>query len=180
MSSCLPISTTSINLVGSLSRSTMLPASLAAWVPEFMATPTSAWARAGASLVPSPIMATSLPRGLLLADVGEFGFGGRFGDEVVHARLRGDGLGRQGVVARDHHRPQAHPPQSLEAFGDAGLEDVFQDHHPGDPAALADQQRRGPFRRHLGDGRSPPAAGAVPFCCLTWRRIASGAPLRIC
>ncbi len=39
----------------------MLPASLAAWVPEFMATPTSAWARAGASLVPSPIMATSLP-----------------------------------------------------------------------------------------------------------------------
>ena len=61
ISSCLPISTTSMSLVGSLSRSTMLPASLAAWVPEFMATPTSAWASAGASLVPSPIMATSLP-----------------------------------------------------------------------------------------------------------------------
>jgi len=39
----------------------MLPASLAAWVPEFMATPRSAWARAGASLVPSPIIATSRP-----------------------------------------------------------------------------------------------------------------------
>src|SRR5262245_64823815 len=39
MSSCLPISTTSMSLVGSLSRSTMLPASLATWVPEFMATP---------------------------------------------------------------------------------------------------------------------------------------------
>ena len=39
----------------------MLPASLAAWVPLFIATPTSAWARAGASLVPSPVMATSLP-----------------------------------------------------------------------------------------------------------------------
>ncbi len=39
----------------------MLPASLAAVVPVFMATPTSAWARAGASLVPSPVMATSLP-----------------------------------------------------------------------------------------------------------------------
>ena len=39
----------------------MLPASLAAWVPEFMARPTSACASAGASLVPSPIMATSLP-----------------------------------------------------------------------------------------------------------------------
>src|SRR5260221_6685762 len=55
ISSCLPISTTSISLVGLESRSTMLPASLAAWVPEFMATATSAWARAGESLVPSPV-----------------------------------------------------------------------------------------------------------------------------
>ncbi len=39
----------------------MLPASRAATVPVFMATPTSAWASAGASLVPSPHMATSLP-----------------------------------------------------------------------------------------------------------------------
>ncbi len=39
----------------------MLPASLAAWVPEFMATATSAWASAGASLVPSPVMATRWP-----------------------------------------------------------------------------------------------------------------------
>ena len=61
ISSCLPISTTSISFVGLESRSTMLPASLAAVVPVFMATPTSAWARAGASLVPSPVMATSFP-----------------------------------------------------------------------------------------------------------------------
>ena len=59
--SCLPISTISISFVGSLSRSTMLPASLAACVPLFIATPTSACASAGASFVPSPIMATSLP-----------------------------------------------------------------------------------------------------------------------
>ncbi len=39
----------------------MLPASLAACVPVFMATPTSACASAGASLVPSPVIATSLP-----------------------------------------------------------------------------------------------------------------------
>ncbi len=39
----------------------MLPASRAAWVPVFMATPTSAWASAGASLVPSPVIATSRP-----------------------------------------------------------------------------------------------------------------------
>ena len=40
--SCLPISTISISLVGLESRSTMLPASFAACVPVFIATPTSA------------------------------------------------------------------------------------------------------------------------------------------
>ena len=59
--SCLPISTISISFVGLESRSTMFPASLAAEVPVFMATPTSAWASAGASLVPSPVIATSFP-----------------------------------------------------------------------------------------------------------------------
>ena len=39
----------------------MLPASFAACVPLFITTATSAWASAGASLVPSPVMATSLP-----------------------------------------------------------------------------------------------------------------------
>ena len=39
----------------------MLPASLAAMVPVFIATPTSACASAGASFVPSPVIATSLP-----------------------------------------------------------------------------------------------------------------------
>ena len=61
ISSCLPISTISISLVGLESRSTMLPASFAACVPVFMATPTSACASAGASFVPSPVIATSLP-----------------------------------------------------------------------------------------------------------------------
>ena len=59
--SCFPISTTSRILVGSESRSTIFAASFAAWVPEFMAIPTSAWARAGASFVPSPVMATIFP-----------------------------------------------------------------------------------------------------------------------
>ena len=39
----------------------MFPASRAAWVPVFIATPTSACASAGASLVPSPVIATSRP-----------------------------------------------------------------------------------------------------------------------
>jgi len=39
----------------------MFPASLAAEVPVFIATPTSACAKAGASLVPSPVIATRWP-----------------------------------------------------------------------------------------------------------------------
>ena len=61
MRSCLPISTTSMSFVGFESRSTMLPASFAACVPVFIAMPTSAWASAGASFVPSPVIATRLP-----------------------------------------------------------------------------------------------------------------------
>ncbi len=60
MSSCFPSMTTSIILAGLDSRSTMFAASFAACVPEFMARPTSATANAGASFVPSPIIATIL------------------------------------------------------------------------------------------------------------------------
>ena len=58
ISICLPTVTTSSNFVGFESRSTMLPASFAACVPLFIATATSACASAGASLVPSPVIAT--------------------------------------------------------------------------------------------------------------------------
>ena len=61
INNCFPISTISINFVGSLSKSTIFPASFAACVPLFIATPTSACAKAGASFVPSPIIATNLP-----------------------------------------------------------------------------------------------------------------------
>ncbi len=60
MSICFPRNMTSISFVGLLSRSIILAASLAACVPLFIASPTSAFARAGASLVPSPTMATIL------------------------------------------------------------------------------------------------------------------------
>ena len=62
MRSCLPISTMSMSLVGSESRSTMLPASLAAAVPLFIATPTSAAARAGASSASANGISRALPR----------------------------------------------------------------------------------------------------------------------
>ncbi len=42
ISNCFPVSTTSMSFVGLLSRSTILPASRAACVPVFIASPTSA------------------------------------------------------------------------------------------------------------------------------------------
>ena len=94
----------------------MFPASLAAEVPVFMATPTSAWASAGASLVPSPVMATRRPLALLLADQGHLVLGRRLGQEVVDAGLGGDGGRREAVVAGDHDRADAHAAQLGEAL----------------------------------------------------------------
>ena len=86
----------------------MLPASLAACVPVFIATATSACASAGASLVPSPVIATSRPPRLVLADQLELRLGRRLGEEVVDAGLGGDRRRGERVVAGDHHRLDAH------------------------------------------------------------------------
>ncbi|CAB3775156.1 hypothetical protein LMG29542_08538 [Paraburkholderia humisilvae] len=75
ISICLPISTISISLVGFESRSTMLPASFAACVPVFIATATSACASAGASLVPSPVIATRRPSAWCARIVASFASG---------------------------------------------------------------------------------------------------------
>ena len=86
----------------------MFPASLAAWVPVFIATPTSAWASAGASLVPSPVIATRLPPACsrLISAILSSG--------VASARKSstpascGDRGAVERVVAGDHHRADAH------------------------------------------------------------------------
>ena len=121
MSSCLPISTMSMSFVGSESRSTMFPASLAAWVPVFMATPTSACASAGASLVPSPVMATSRPPRCSRLDQVHLVLGRRLGEEVVDAGFRGDDRRGARVVAGDHDRADAHRRRSSNRSAMPGL-----------------------------------------------------------
>ena len=142
ISSCLPIATISMSLVGSLSRSTMLPASRAAIVPVFIATPTSACASAGASLVPSPHIATSLPFRLLLADQLELVLGCRLREEIVDPGFGGDRRRGQRVVAGDHHRADAHLPQLGEALADAALDDVLEMDDAEQPIVLGDRERR--------------------------------------
>ena len=153
ISSCLPISTISISLVGLESRSTMLPASRAACVPVFMATPTSAWASAGASLVPSPHMATSLPLRLLVADEPQLVLGRRLGEEVVDAGFRRDRRRGHRVVAGDHDGADAHAPQLGEALADAALDDVLEMDDAEQLAVLGDRERRAAgLGDRFGDG----------------------------
>ena len=126
MMSCLPISTMSMSLVGLLSRSTMLPASRAACVPVFIATPTSAWASAGASFVPSPVMATRCPAACSSRMRLSFCSGVACAMKSSTPGFGGNGGGGERIVARDHHGSDAHFAQMREAFLDAAFHHVFQ------------------------------------------------------
>ena len=178
MSSCLPISTTSISLVGLESRSTMLPASLAAVVPVFMATPTSAWARAGASLVPSPVMATNLPPSCSCLMSASFASGvasARKSSTPASWAMVGRG---QGVVAGDHHRADAHGAHFGELLLDSLLHTSLSSMTPRMTGRLLPRAVSSPpgqcARRWRRDRRerSPPCSATQ---CLT----DSAAPLRI-
>ena len=120
----------------------MLPASLAAGVPVFMATPTSAWASAGASLVPSPVMATSLPPPCSARISSILRLGRGLGQEVVDPGLAGDGGRRERVVAGDHDGADAHAPELVEAVAHAPLDDVLEVDDAEGAVAVGHHQRR--------------------------------------
>ena len=126
ISSCLPIATTSMSLVGLLSRSTMLPASLAAMVPVFIATPTSACASAGASLVPSPRHRDQPAGGLFLPDVLQLVFRRRLGKEIVHACFCRNRGRRERIVAGDHDAADSHAAKLRDPLLHAAFDDVLQ------------------------------------------------------
>ncbi len=172
ISSCLPISTISMSLVGSESRSTMLPASLAADVPVFMRRDVGLRQAGGASLVPSPVIATSLPPSCSRLISASLSSGGGFGQEVVDTGLVGNCLGGQRVVTGDHHRADAHLAHLVEPFPHALLDDVLEvdDAENGGRAVsdLADRQRCATGGRDLvHDGAEciwhRPAVTANPF-----------------
>ena len=98
----------------------------AACVPVFIATPTSAWASAGASLVPSPVIATSLPFACSSRMSAQLRLGRGLGQEVVDAGLGGDRRRGERVVAGDHHRADAHRAEAREALLDAALDHVLE------------------------------------------------------
>ena len=149
ISICLPVSTTSSSFVGFESRSIMLPASFAAWVPVFMATATSAWASAGASLVPSPVIATSRPSAWMSRISLSLASGVAWARKSSTPGLRADGRRGQRVVAGDHDGLDAHAAQLGEALPDAALHDVLELDDAEHLGAVGDDERR---RARLGDG----------------------------
>ena len=168
--------TISISLVGSLSRSTMLPASRAAWVPVFIATPTSAWAKRRRVVGAVAAHGDQLAVGLLGPDQLKLPLGCRFGEEIIDAGFGGDRSGGQRVVAVTMTVRMPIWRSVGEALADGRLDDVLQVDDTQDATAFGDDQRRaaGPGDP-LDDLPRSRGAASGP----TWRMIASTAPLRI-
>ena len=122
----------------------MLPASLAAWVPVFIATATSAWARAGASLVPSPVMATRRPPAWYSPDQVQLVLGGGLGQEIVHPRLGGDGGGGSGLSPVIIMVLMPIGRKLREALLDAALDDVLEVDDAEHLVRSGHHQRRAP------------------------------------
>jgi len=145
----------------------MFPASLAACVPEFIATATSACASAGASLVRH----RSSPPGARRPAAGGSArvwlrAWPRRGSRPL--RLRGDGRGRERIVAGDHHGLDPHPPQFGEALADAALDTSFNWIAPSTtpssprPAASSRTARSCPRRRGPRQASRRRAASRTP------------------
>ena len=142
----------------------MFAASLAACVPAFIATATSACASAGRVVRAVAGHGDQPPARLVLADQLELRFRSRFGQEIVHAGLGGDGRGRERVVTRDHDRADAHLAQLAEALPDAALDDVLQLNDAEHARALGDHQRRARPRFAIRLDLRRTAAGKMPLC----------------
>jgi hypothetical protein len=181
--SCLPISTISMSLVGFESRSTMFPASFAACVPVFMATPTSGLSERGSVVGAVAGHRDQAAARLLPPDQRHLVLRRRLGEEVVDARLLRDGGCGQRVVAGDHHRADAHGSKLVEAARSS----------PASPCPSAGSRRGcaagpSPGDRRPASGVAPSAEmpstigassiGTAPPSSMTSVRTESAAPLR--
>ena len=110
-------------------------------LPAPMAIPMSARVRAGASLMPSPTMAT-LPRCLSSRITLSLPSGRTPAMTSIHARLRADGLGGALVIAGEHDDIDAHILQLAYGLRAVWLDDVRHGDHAEQTSASAEEQRR--------------------------------------
>ena len=126
ISNCLPISTISMSLVGSLSRSTMLPASRAAMRAGVHGDADIGLGERRRIVGAVAAHGDQLALGLLLADQRQLVFGRCLGKEVVDACLGRDRCRRHRIVAGDHYRADAHAAQFGKPLADAALDDILE------------------------------------------------------
>ncbi len=88
-------------------------ASMATSVPVPIAMPTSAWVRAGASLIPSPTMATTRPSAWSFFTVSILSWGSTSASTRLMPSSRRDGLAPCAVVAGQHDDLKPESPCSL-------------------------------------------------------------------
>ena len=129
--------------------------SMATSVPVPMAMPTSAAARAGASLTPSPAMATTRPSARSALDDVALVVGQHLGLDPVDAQAAGDGLGGDLVVAGEHDDLDALRSQRLERGGGGLLDGVGDGEHARDAGRRRRRRRRWRRRRAAGRPRRP-------------------------
>ena len=144
----------------------MLPASLAAWVPVFIATATSACASAGASLVPSPHMATRRP----CCWYSRISFSLASG--VASARKSSTPASAAIAAAVSLLSPviitvrDAHAAQFREALADAALDDVLELDHAERARAIGHHQRRARPGARRSRPRAAASGGSAPPCAV--------------
>ena len=162
ISSCLPISTISISLVGFESRSTMFPASRAACVPGVHRHADVGGGERGRVVGAVAGHRDEVAALLLAADQRHLVLGLRLREEVVDARLLRDRLGGERVVAGDHHRADAHRAQLGEALAKALLDHVLQVHDTESAAVARDDERRAAAGGDAAPRSARGSSGSVP------------------
>ena len=152
ISSCLPISTTSISLVGlevEIDHVAGLARGLRAGVHGDADIGLGERRRVVGAVAAH---GDQLALGLLVADEPQLVLGRGLGEEVVDAGLRRDGRRRRRIVAGDHDGADAHAAQLGEALADAALDDVLEVNHAEQLAILGDRERRAArLRDRVGD-----------------------------
>ena len=116
---------------------------MATSVPAPMARPTSARASAGASLTPSPTMATRQAAALQLGDGLVLVLGEHLGEDLVDAEVAADGVGDLAGVTGDHHHPST-PIWRRSSTACAGLgADLVLERERADDLVVADEVEHG-------------------------------------
>ncbi len=179
ISSCLPISTISISLVGLESRSTMLPASLAAWVPGVHGHADVGLGQGGGVVGAVAGHGHQVAAGLLGLDAGHLVLGRGLGQEVVDAGLAAMAAAVSGLspVIMTVRMPMARISANVRAM--PGLDRVLQVDDAEHPGALGHHQRGAAVVGDAGRRWASRSAGTGPPCSATQRRTESAAPLRM-